>query len=263
MAIIKCFSKTVAAIFAVGLLFGINCTNVNAAEFDPAFYAITYPDVTAAFGTDPQALLNHYILYGMSEGRYPSATAAPGEEVDGILITVTASTEPILLQPGPVPSSKQQTDGIFQPVPIGQLANYSSLKRYMSDEEFALAYQAALNVVAPLAGLPVEEQMRGIMVTLNEMFWNEMSYSTSAPHYNDPYGYLILKTASCAGSTRTAGLCLNILGIPYEHINENKWTHQWCRVNVNGTYWIVDPYGPYCGPEPAPYTHPRGYVKID
>lgn len=61
-----------------------------------------------------------------------------------------------------------------------------------------------------------------------------MSYSMSADHYNDPYGYFILGSASCAGCTRATGLCLNILGIPYEHVNENQYSHQWCRVNVNG-----------------------------
>lgn len=52
------------------------------------------------------------------------------------------------------------------------------------------------------------------------------------PHYNDPYGYFILHTASCAGSTRATGLCLN---------------------------WICDPFGLYCGPEEAPYEHPYLY----
>ena len=47
-----------------------------------------------------------------------------------------------------------------------------------------------------------------------------------------------------------------MLGIPYEHVNENQYSHQWCRVNLNGTYWICDAYGLYCGPEPAPYRHP-------
>ena len=37
----------------------------------------------------------------------------------------------------------------------------------------------------------------------------------------------------------------------------NQWTHQWCRVNINGTYWICDAYGLYVGPEPPPYVHPR------
>ena len=48
-----------------------------------------------------------------------------------------------------------------------------------------------------------------------------------------------------------------MLGIPYEHVNENQWSHQWCRVPMpDGSYWICDAYGLYCGPEPAPYQHP-------
>ena len=61
---------------------------------------------------------------------------------------------------------------------------------------------------------------------------------------------------SCAGATRATGLCLNMLGIPYEHVHENQYCHQWARVDVNGEYWVVDPYGLVLGPEPAPYKHP-------
>lgn len=96
----------------------------------------------------------------------------------------------------------------------------------------------------------------GIAVSIRERFEQGMSYSMETEHYNDPYGYFILGSASCAGCTRATGLCLNILGIPYEHVNENQYSHQWCRVKVGDTYWICDAYGLYCGPEPAPYAHP-------
>ena len=145
----------------------------------------------------------------------------------------------------------------FQPVPISQLQNLASLKKKCTDAEFQAAYQAALDVVTPLADLPREEQLAGIAVALRAMVDSgKVSYTTSAPHYNDPYGYFVAGVSSCAGCTRATGLCLNMLGIPYEHVNENQWSHQWCRVNVNGTYWICDAYGLYCGPEPAPYQHP-------
>lgn len=62
-------------------------------------------------------------------------------------------------------------------------------------------------------------------------------------HYNDPYGYFVLGSASCVGCTRATGLCLNMLGIPYEHVNEDKYSHQRCRLNVDGDYWIYDAYG--------------------
>ena len=137
-----------------------------------------------------------------------------------------------------------------------ELANLKSLQKKATDEQLAQAYDAALEIVRPLASLPREEQLEGIKNALRTRFESGMDYSTSAEHYNDPYGYLVLGAASCAGCTRTTGLCLNILGIPYEHVNEDKWSHQWCRVNIDGTYWICDAYGLYAGPEPAPYTHP-------
>ena len=144
----------------------------------------------------------------------------------------------------------------FVPVPINQLQNLSSLKRSCTDAEFQAAYNAAVELVRPFATLSREYQLIGIASALRQMFDSGMAYSTTEPHYNDPYGYLVLGVASCAGCTRATGLCLNVLGIPYEHVNENQWSHQWCRVNVNGTYWICDAYGLYCGEEPAPYQHP-------
>lgn len=73
---------------------------------------------------------------------------------------------------------------------------------------------------------------------------------------NDAFGYLVNHVASCAGSTRTTGLCLNMLGINYEHVNENQWTHQWCRADLDGIVWVVDPYAYTCMPEEYPYWHP-------
>ena len=141
-------------------------------------------------------------------------------------------------------------------VPMDNLANRSSLQKKASDAELAQAYEEARKIVEPLANLSVEAQLYGIALAVRVITENEVEYSMSAPHYNDPYGFFILHTASCAGCTRTTGLCLNMLGISYEHVNEGQYSHQWTRVNVNGTYWICDAYGLYCGPEPAPYQHP-------
>lgn len=215
-----------------------------AEKFDPAFYATTYADVTAALGTDPKALYDHYITYGQKEGRLPYANATPGASVDGIVDTKVVAT----------PQATQADTGI---VPISQLANYKSLKKNMTDAEFQAAYNEALKIVQPLVGKDRQTQLTSISSTLRARFDAGMSYSTDAAHYNDAYGYLILGSVSCAGSARTTGLCLNMLGIPYEHVNENQWSHQWCRVNMgNGTYWICDPFACYAGQEPGAYMHP-------
>ncbi|MBQ8390886.1 MAG: S-layer homology domain-containing protein, partial [Oscillibacter sp.] len=115
----------------------------------------------------------------------------------------------------------------FQPVPIDQLENLTKLRKNTTDEEFAQAYDMALEIVTPYANLSREEQLYGIAVSLRSIVDSGINYSTSEAHYNDPYGFFVLNTASCAGCARATGLCLSILGIPYEHVNENQWSHQW------------------------------------
>ncbi|MCR5403275.1 MAG: L,D-transpeptidase [Butyrivibrio sp.] len=44
-----------------------------ATGFDPAYYAARYPDVVQALGDSRQALLNHYLSYGVHEGRFQNA----------------------------------------------------------------------------------------------------------------------------------------------------------------------------------------------
>lgn len=145
----------------------------------------------------------------------------------------------------------------FKPVPIKKLKNYKSLKGKMTDAEFKKAYKKALKIVKPLGDLSKKDQLYGVATALREMFDSgKVKYSSSAAHYNDAYGYFVRHVASCAGCTRATGLCLNILGIKYEHVNENKLKHQWCRVKVGKKYWICDAYGLYCGPEPGKRKHP-------
>lgn len=200
----------------------------NGMIFDSDYYADMYPDLKQAFGYDFDALLNHYINSGMQEGRI-----AASDESYAALIAQSVL------------------------VPIDELENKKSLQKNCTDAEFQAAYDAAAQIVTPLVGLSREDQLYGIAIQLRLMAdIGLVDYSTNAPHYNDPYGYFVLGASSCAGCTRTTGLCLNLLGISYEHVNENQWTHQWCRVNIDGTYWICDAYGLYVGPEPAPYAHP-------
>lgn len=81
-----------------------------------------YPDVAAACGTDEGALLQHYIQFGASEGRKPSAWGRAGD-------TDLKLTD-------------DQIAAIWSPVPIKELANYKSLKRKMTDDEFGAGLRA-------------------------------------------------------------------------------------------------------------------------
>lgn len=141
----------------------------------------------------------------------------------------------------------------FNSVPLEQLQNYNLLHQYLNDEELKATYNAALPIAKELSGLKLEEQLKLLTLLIRDYYEKKVTYSTKEPHFLDAYGFLITHKASCQGSTCATGLILNILGIEYEHINHNLWKHQWCRVNVNGTYWIVDPYGLYCGPDIEQY----------
>lgn len=142
-------------------------------------------------------------------------------------------------------------------IPVDQLANLPSVRERASSAQFAEAYEVAKAIVEPLRGLSREAQLCAIALALRVITEENIAYSMESAHYADPYGFFVDHSASCAGCTRATGLCLNMLGIPYEHVNENAYFHQWTRVNLNGTYWICDAYGLYCGPEQAPYQHPR------
>lgn len=266
----------------------------NAQSFDPAYYAAEYPDVKAVYGYADYALYYHYFTYGKSEDRKPYKSASGGEFAKWKMTPMEAYVKVISKESGVAEAdlwtylygdnipwnvkqseidarlAKQQQNAssnavtpaatattVDEIVSLKDLANYSSLKKKMTDTEFQAAYNEALKIVQPLVGLSKEEQAKGIFNALRTMADNgTVSYSEEAPHYNDAYGYLINHVASCAGSARTTGLCLNMLGMSYEHVNENQWDHQWCRVNINGVMWIVDPYGYVCAPETTPYTHP-------
>lgn len=144
----------------------------------------------------------------------------------------------------------------FRPVAMRKLQCYKGYRKHMTDAQFKKAYKKALKIVMPAGDLDRKSQLQYVTSALRRYFDENMSYESKKAHYNDPYGYLCLKRASCAGAARTTRLCLNILGVRAEHVNENKWTHQWCRVKVGKSYWIADPYGMYCGKEPAKRKHP-------
>jgi len=60
--------------------------------FDAAFYAATYPDVAAIFGTDPNMLYMHYVLCGKTEGRLPYANGATTAQTASGMITLPDGT---------------------------------------------------------------------------------------------------------------------------------------------------------------------------
>lgn len=72
------------------------------------------------------------------------------------------------------------------------------------------------------------------------LFLRIEDYTTSGSIYHTAYGAFIGKQWSCAGSTRALGLVLDYLGYSWTHRNPNKWTHQWCKLTMDGKVGYAD-----------------------
>ena len=202
----------------------------NGRRFDSDFYANYYPDLKAKYGYNAQKLLDHYLNYGVYERRIPSIYYL----------------------------YNQDALALNEITPKEVLYRRASLRKSCTQAEFYNAYDEAYPiVVAAKAAYP--NNMYGQMTYLERALYNRINvsprvpYKTSGAHYNDPCGVFgnidkdangvrIPFGADCAGTTRAMGLCLNMLQIPYQHMNENKWKQQWCRVTINGRTFALDPY---------------------
>ncbi len=199
-------------------------------RFDSDFYANYYPDLKAKYGYNAHKLLDHYINYGIFERRIPSMYYL--NNMDAL--------------------------GVGDITPKELLYQRKSLRKGCTKAEFFNAYDEAYPIVlAARAAAPnnMYGQMQYVAAELfNRINYNPgVRYKTGGKHYNDPCGVFgnVDKDASgkripygcdCAGSTRAMGLCLNMLQIPYNHINENTWKQQWCQVKINGKSFAIDPY---------------------
>ena len=198
-------------------------------RLDTNFYANYYPDLKAKYGYDAHKLLNHYLDYGMFERRIPSMYYLGN--MDAL--------------------------AIGDLVPCELLYERKSLVKGCTYEEFELTYKNALRFVNN-ARAAYPNNMLGQMQSLQKQLYEHINfnpgikYRTRGAHYNDAYGVLTPRKnedgsiyylgGECSATTRAMGLCLNMLAIPYEHVNENQWKQQWCRVNINGVYYALDPY---------------------
>lgn len=71
-------------------------------------------------------------------------------------------------------------------------------------------------------------------------YCNQATYTTEGSDYSTAYGVFIKGEYSCAGATRALGLVLECMGYRWEHVNENQWTHQWCRLTMDGQVGYAD-----------------------
>ena len=77
-------NKVLSMLAIVGAISIFSLTaNAENVGFDPVYYATEYPDVAATFGNDANLLYQHYVLFGVKEGRFQNQY----EEDNGLVNT--------------------------------------------------------------------------------------------------------------------------------------------------------------------------------
>ncbi len=74
------FKKLITYFFITSIIFNISFSVAKADGFDAGYYASKYPDVVNELGNDPGVLYQHYMTFGVNEGRFQNRQ----EEIDSL-----------------------------------------------------------------------------------------------------------------------------------------------------------------------------------
>jgi hypothetical protein len=150
--------STVLSAGIISLLMGVSAfaapkTMPDGATFDPQYYAATYPDVAAAFGTNEALLYQHYVLCGKAEGRQPYAPGA------------AASAQ----------NTSAGVTGALSPAQAVEYAYQQYMKKGMSSEA---AFAKVKECVSSITGFKTQAEI--------ENFVNSSATAISAPAAQNP-----------------------------------------------------------------------------
>lgn len=202
-------------------------------EYNPLYYYLNYPDLQAAFGTDGNKLIEHYVTLGKAEkrvankliGANSNAVVPTGDESVAVVPIINSHDNGGMTESQEIQSrsiAKQIADGINTAAQAYiDSKNSSSSSSSSSKKSSKTVTVTEVEKVAYAAGVVQAYCARG-------------TYTTTGSVYRTAYGVFVAGEYSCAGATRALGLILDYLGIKWEHVNINQWADQWCRVIVDG-----------------------------
>lgn len=198
----------------------------DGAVFDAEYYAQNNPDVVQAFGLDENALYQHYVTYGMAEGRLPYAPdAVPQEEAAAVNAVTPESLD-----------AAAKAHNYYKNLTAQQAAEADAMAKLiadliLADPSYTTDYQKIDVAAQVVAGL-CRQAVYG---------------SDTTKYYRSPYGVFIAGVYTCAGSTRALGRVLDYMGYSWEHAHENENRHQWCVVTMDGQTGYADGMGGFAG----------------
>ena len=122
----------------------------------------------------------------------------------------------------------------------GDKSGQSSNTGLSSSQKQAQARAVAQQIAAGIGtqGTDLERVAKAAQAV--SAYCNKATYTTEGSDYSQAYGVFIKGEYSCAGATRALGMVLECMGYKWEHVNPNQWTHQWCKVTMDGQVGWAD-----------------------
>ena len=116
----------------------------------------------------------------------------------------------------------------------GDKSGQSSNTGLSSSQKQAQARAVAQQIAAGIGtqGTDLERVAKAAQAV--SAYCSKATYTTEGSDYSQAYGVFIKGEYSCAGATRALGMVLECMGYKWEHVNPNQWTHQWCKVTMDG-----------------------------
>ena len=185
--------------------------------FDAEYYADQNPDVTAVLGRDADALYQHYVLVGKSEGRNP--VVPPKKEYRGALSYQPHYTDVIYL------------DYIPEDLHDGEFVAWMNARLGIDpDRDMWQLEKDILNKVGITDGMSNREKIRRAHDYLckNHVYGEET--------YNIRGGYL--SNYVCHNYAKDFYDILAVAGVQVEYVSGGD--HAWNRVWLDGDYRYID-----------------------
>ncbi len=205
--------------------------------FDPEFYAAAYPDVRAAFGTDPQALYRHYQVYGIREGRLPYAAGnfAVAAQTAAVNTIAASKSQRVKLQRREI--EEEQLQSPYLGITHDYYSGISSQGRKEADTAAAVI---ADDILANTSYTTDYDRVSAAAQTV-AYFCGRNYYAVDEEGIAyTAYGALAGGVSNGTGAALALGRILEFMGYPWYHSGANSASHQWVLVYMDGQLGYAD-----------------------
>lgn len=121
----------------------------------------------------------------------------------------------------------------------GSSSGSSSSTGLTTAQKNAQARVIAKQIAKSITGSTDLEKVTKAAQAVSAYYYKGVHKETGNDYYT-AYGVFIKGESSCAGTTRALGMVLEEMGYTWKHANENKWTHQWVIITMDGKVGYAD-----------------------